>query len=68
MNDYDVNDWGEVSLKFEKKGFKGGVNCYGTIKSVEKKYVLFEDHDGFLYLVEKKNFKFEKKVKPIFKL
>lgn len=63
-NDYESGDWGEAKFKFEKKGFKGGLTCHGTIKSVEKKFVLFEDHDNFLYLVEKKNFVFEKKIKP----
>lgn len=63
-SDYNAGDWGNASFKFEKKGFKGGIECHGTIKSVEKKFVLFEDHEGFLYLVEKNKFQFKKKVKP----
>ncbi len=58
MND---NDFGHAHFPQEKKGIKTAVDCYGTIKKIEKKFVLFEDNEGFIYLIDKKEFQFEKK-------
>ena len=55
-------EFGHARFPQEKKGFKTVIDCYGTVMSVEKKYILFEDNDGYLYLVKKKEFLFEKKI------
>jgi len=55
------SDFGHARIAQDKKGFKTVIDCYGTIKKIERKFVLFEDNDGYLYLVEKKDFVFEKK-------
>lgn len=55
-------EFGHARFPQEKKGFKTVIDCYGTVKRVEKKYILFEDNDGYPYLVEKKEFLFEKKI------
>lgn len=60
---YNPGDWGKASFKYTKNGFKGGLLAYGQIKIVEKKVILFED-DFQEYIVEKKNFTFEKCEKP----
>jgi hypothetical protein len=51
-------DFGRAKFPQEKKGFVSGIDAYGTIKSIEKRYILFEDNDGFPYLVDKKDFQF----------
>jgi len=53
-------DFGRAKFPQEKKGFIGGIDAYGFIKSMDKGYVLFEDNDGFPYLVNKKDFQFTK--------
>ena len=57
---YEIGDYGEASFKYEKKGFKGGVTAVGTIKDMDGKYLIFEDNDGYCYLVRKDKFNFEK--------
>jgi len=57
----EIGDYGKAKFPIEKKGFKGGIVAYGVIKSIEKKYILFEDNDGFPYLIERKDFEFKKK-------
>ena len=61
MNEYEINDFGEASFVYEKKGFRGCIKCYGTIRAIEKKVVLFFDNDDYEYLIHRKDFKFEKK-------
>ena len=56
-------DFGRARFPQEKKGFATVIDCFGVIKSIEKKYILFEDNDGFPYLIDKKDFEFEKKDK-----
>lgn len=53
-------DFGEADFPQEKKGFNTRIKCFGTIKSMEKRYILFEDNDGFPYLIDKKDFIFTK--------
>lgn len=64
MNEYKIGDYGQASFKFDKKGFKGGITAYGTIKDINGKYLLFEDNDGFPYLVKKEKFNFTKDESP----
>lgn len=59
---YQIGDQGFGSFKFEKKGFKGGVTAFGTIKDIDGKYVLFVDADDFPYLVRKEKFNFTKEI------
>jgi hypothetical protein len=59
MNDYQVNQFGEAHLILEKKGCKRGISCFGTIEAIEKKYVLFKDMEGYLYLAERATFEFK---------
>jgi len=54
----EVGDFGRARFPQEKKGFIGGIDTYGRIKAIEKKFVLFEDNDGYIYLVERENFGF----------
>lgn len=58
MNEYQINSFGHACFVIEKKGKVTPINCYGTIKAIEKKYILFSDNDNFLYLVEKSKFQF----------
>ncbi len=60
MSEYNINDFGHATFPQNKKDFVTHINCFGTIKSIEKKFILFEDNDGFLYLIEKREFIFEK--------
>jgi hypothetical protein len=62
MNELKVGDYDEAHFKYEKKKFKGGVTCYGEIKDMDGKYVLFVDNDEFPYLVRKDKFLFVKKI------
>lgn len=62
MNDYQIGDFGEAHLTCERKGFKRNVTCFGTIQAIEKKFVLFKDNDGYLYLADRLTFQFEKQV------
>jgi len=62
MNEYKVDDFGEARLLVSRKGCNRHVTCFGTIKAVEKKVVLFTDNDGFSYLVDKKDFNFTKEI------
>jgi hypothetical protein len=55
-----IGDFGKASFKYDKKGFKGGLIAYGTIKDMDGKYLIFEDNDGYIYLVQKNKFEFEK--------
>jgi hypothetical protein len=55
-----IGDFGQAHLIYECKGLKRGVTAFGTIKTVEKKYVLFQDNDGYLYLCDRKTFDFNK--------
>ena len=58
MDEYKVDSFGEAHLIVDKKGYRRGITCTGVIKAIEKKFILFLDNDGFLYLVEKKDFQF----------
>ena len=60
-----IGDFGEGSFKFTKKGFNGGITAYGTIKDIDGKYLIFEDNDGFPYLVKKDKFNFKKDESPL---
>lgn len=61
MNEkYEIGDFGRAKFNQTKKGFETRIDCFGTIKAVEKKVVLFTDNDGFNYLIYKKDFEFEK--------
>ena len=61
MNDeYSVNDFGTAHLILEKKGCRRGITTSGHIQAIERKYVLFKDLEGYLYLAERDTFKFTK--------
>ena len=62
MNDYEAGDWGCAKFWVEKKGVRRQIECCGTITIIEKKYLLFTDHDKYEYLIKRSDFKFEKKV------
>ena len=49
---------GYVRIPLSKKKFIGGITCHGTIIEVDKEYILFQDNDGFEYLIAKNKFKF----------
>lgn len=52
-------DFGHARFPQIKKGFATTIDCYGTIKNIEDRYILFEDNDGYPYLVDKKDFEFK---------
>lgn len=58
MNEYEIGQFGCARLLVNRKGCKRHVTCYGTIKAIEKKVILFTDNDNFSYLVDKKDFQF----------
>lgn len=61
MNDkYEIGEFGHAVFPQNIKDFNTHIDCYGTIKAIEKKFLLFEDNDGLLYLIEKRNFEFDK--------
>ena len=62
MDDYKVFDWGIATFP-KKKGFAGSITAFGQIKYIERKVLLFSD-DCQEYIIEKKNFTFEKKQAP----
>jgi hypothetical protein len=62
MEEYLINDFGKAQFEVKKKGFKSDVIAFGTITGIEKKVVEFTDNDGFAYLIDKKDFKFEKHI------
>jgi hypothetical protein len=59
MNNYQVGDWGMAHFKYHCKGLERGITAYGQILAVEKKVVLFRD-DVIEYLINRKDFEFEK--------
>jgi hypothetical protein len=61
MNEYQEKDFGNARFPQNKKGFETFIDCFGTIESMDKKYVLFKDNDGYQYLIDRKDFKFEKR-------
>lgn len=58
----EVGDFGHAIFIAEKKDYNVPTDCFGTIKMIENKYVLFEDNNGTPYLIEKKNFQFEMEI------
>ena len=58
----EIGDYGKASFKYSKKGFEGGLTAYGTIKDMDGKYLIFEDNDGYNYLVRKDKFVFNKEI------
>ena len=65
ITDYQAGDFGSARFTTHKKCFKTTINCYGIIRLVEKKYLLFVDNDDFEYLINRKDFVFEKIIKEI---
>lgn len=63
MNDYQVSDWGVA--KFPKKG-GDNITAFGQILAIERRVVLFRD-DCSEYLIDRKDFQFEKKPEPTIK-
>ena len=64
---YQVGDFGRATFKSKKGKYEVGINCYGTITMLDKKFVWFTDNEGYAYLIAKKEFTFtkeDKKVKP----
>jgi hypothetical protein len=59
MNEYQIGNFGLAKFTIDKKGFKGLMECYGKIKDIDGKYLLFEDNDGYNYLIRKDKFTFE---------
>ncbi len=60
MDEIKIGDYGEASFRYEKKGFKGHITAFGTIKDIDGRYLLFEDNDSYPYLVRKDKIKFVK--------
>jgi hypothetical protein len=64
MNEeYKEGDFGHAVFLYNRKCMEYSIDCYGTITSVDKKYIWFTDNDGFPYLISKKEFKFTKEDK-----
>ena len=63
MEDYKVGDYGIAVFTRKKLGMSGRITAYGQIKAIEKRVVLFED-DFIEYIIDKKEFIFEKKEAP----
>ena len=57
---FEVGSFGRARFPQEKKGFKSGIDAYGTIESMDKKYILFKDNDDYAYLINRDNFQFAK--------
>lgn len=60
MNEkFEIGDFGHAHFPSGK--FKGiAFDLFGIVKTIEPKYILFEDNDNFLYIVRRKDFQFEK--------
>jgi hypothetical protein len=60
MDEYELGQFGRARFSQNKKGFVTSIDAFGIIKSMDKKYILFEDNDNYQYLVNKKDFRFDK--------
>ena len=56
----ETGDFGHASFIADKNDFKVPTDCFGIITMTDGKYIWFTDNNDTPYLVEKKNFKFEK--------
>lgn len=63
-DNYVPGEWSMATFKYHKKGVLRRITAFGQIKAVERKVVLFKD-DLLEYIIEKKNFIFEKKPDPV---
>lgn len=63
-NDYQIGDWGVTTFTRKKYGLQGKITAFGQIKAIERKVILFED-DCIEYLIDRKEFIFEKKPAPV---
>jgi len=54
--------FGHAKFVTYKRGFKQGFDLYGHIVAVEASSVLFRDNDDYMYLPDRADFKFERKV------
>ncbi len=60
MNDYKIGQFGHASFKIKKKGQTiTGFNGYGKIIDIETKCILFQDNEGFEFIVKRSDFNFE---------
>lgn len=57
-SNYKVNDFGHAIFVVDKNGFKVPTDCFGNIKMIEDKYILFEDNNETPYLIERVKFTF----------
>jgi hypothetical protein len=59
---YQVNDFGAAKFQVKKKGKPiTGFDGYGKIIDIDSKCVLFQDNDGFEFIVKRVEFNFEVK-------
>jgi len=57
---FEIGMTGEGRFRYERKGFHGYIRAFGKILDIDGRYLLFEDNDGFPYLVRKDKFEFTK--------
>lgn len=56
---FNIGEFGHARFPQSKKGFNTTIDTYGYIRGADNKFVFFVDNDGYVYLAEKKDFKFE---------
>jgi hypothetical protein len=61
---YQIGEYGWCQFYLKAKGVTQWFSHYGTITRIEKKYLALVDNDEIEYIIEKKNFTFEKHEKP----
>jgi hypothetical protein len=59
---YSIDDYGEGRFPVSRKGCRRFITAFGTIKAIEKRVIMFTDNDNFSYLIDKKDFTFNKTV------
>ena len=63
MDELKVGDFGEAEFTYRLRNrkFKGYVKCFGTIKELDCRTVLFRDNDNIEYIIDRPKFKFKRK-------
>lgn len=64
MENYQTGDFGIASFHYNKKKIRVGIIAFGQITGIEKKVISFHD-DLQEYIIDKKDFVFEKKPEPV---
>ena len=57
---FEVGDFGHAHFDFKRNEQVVGHDCYGRVEFIEKKFVWFRDNEDQPFLIDRKDFQFEK--------